>query len=36
MEGGIQDQYRIIRANSYVFRTMQFTSNISSNDERHP
>ena len=36
MESSLQDQHRIIRTNSYVLWTMQFASDISSNDERHP
>ena len=33
MESSLQNQYRIIQTYSYVLRTMQFTSHISSYDE---
>ena len=35
MEGCIPDQQRTIRTSSDVLRTMQFTGNISKDDEQH-
>ena len=36
MESSLQDQYRIIQTNGYVFWTMQFAGHIPSYDEQHP